>query len=123
MLLPPKIKRWKEWEERLLVSGYYAGLSWDEIIQLIPERTTISAKTHWSLHFCLPKQDKPWTSEELTTLTQLRAEGSGWDKISQEVPRHSSNACRTQWYKETEGIQGCSIEDIVTNGQQKRRLP
>ena len=104
----PKTKRWKEWEERLLVSGYYAGLSWKDIAKSIPERTSLGARLHWYLYFCLPVQEKPWTSEELTILTHLRAEGSGWDEISQEIPRHSSNACRTQWYKETEGIKGRS---------------
>ena len=108
----PKIKRWKEWEERLLVSGYYAGLSWEEIAKSIPERTTVGARQHWYLFFCLSGQDKPWTSEELTILTQLRAEGSGWDEISQEIPRHNSNACRTQWYKETEGIKGSSYRTL-----------
>ena len=67
MLQPPRDKRWKEWEEweeQLLVSGYYAGLSWEEIAKSIPGRTKVSVRRHWNLQFWLPKQDRPWTSEE-----------------------------------------------------------
>ena len=114
-------REWKEWEERLLVSGYYAGLSWEEIAQPITGRTVAGVKAHWFKFLRSPdqnkpwtseelasftQQDKPWTSEEIAVLTQLRAEGNDWDDISQKVPGHPSNACRTQWYKETEGIGG-----------------
>lgn len=104
---PPRksLLEWKEWEERLLVSGYYAGLNWEEITTPITKRTIHAARIHWYHHFRAADQDEPWTSEDLRTLTDLRAGGKEWDKISQELCRHSSNACRTQWYKETGGIQ------------------
>ena len=107
---PPRksMLQWKEWEECLLVSGYYAGLDWKEIAEPITGRTIHGTRNHWYHHFRSADQDEPWTSEELTTLTDLRARGKDWDKISQELCKHTSNACRTQWYKETGGIQGSS---------------
>ena len=98
--------QWQEWEERLLVSGYYAGLSWKEIAERIPGRTVRGARTRWTIYLHASDQDESWTSEELALLAYLRSEGLDWDEISQELPVHSSNACRTQWYKETEGIKG-----------------
>lgn len=107
---PPRktVLEWQEWEERLLVSGYYAGLSWEEITKPITTRTIHATRSVWYHHFHSADQDKPWTSEELRTLTDLRAGGMDWDKISQEICGHSSNACRRQWYRETGGIQGVS---------------
>lgn len=107
---PPRksMLQWEEWEERLLVSGHYAGLNWEEITKPITKRTIHAARLHWYHHFRSADQDEPWISEDLTTLTKLRAGGEDWDRISQELCGHSSNACRTQWYKETGGIQGSS---------------
>lgn len=99
---------WEEWEERLLVSGHHAGVSWKEISQPITRRTADACLCQWSKFFASPDQDESWTPEELALLTYLRWEGSGWDDISQELPGHTSNACRRQWYRETEGIQGPS---------------
>ena len=107
--------QWEEWEERLLVSGYYAGLSWKEINEPITGRTVHGCKNQWTAHFDSPDQDEPWTSEELARLAYLRREGSGWDKVSQELPGHTSNACRTQWYKEAEGIQDPSNHQGVND--------
>lgn len=97
---------WEEWEERLLVSGYYAGLRWKAIAKPINGRTMNGALNHWNVYFRSLDQDEPWTSEELALLVHRRQGGSDWDEISQEFSGHTSNACRTQWYKETEGIQG-----------------
>ena len=97
---------WKEWEERLLVKGYYAGLSWKAIAQPITGRTHNGAMYQWFQNFHSKDQDEPWTPQELTLLEDLRSQGSDWDEISQNLPGHTSNACRTQWYKETEGIEG-----------------
>lgn len=99
---------WEEWEERLLVSGHYAGLSWNKLSEPITGRTVEACRSHWSKHFASPDQDESWTPEELALLTYLRGEGSGWDEISQELPGHTSNACRMQWYRETEGLRGPS---------------
>ena len=98
--------QWQDWEECLLVSGYYAGLTWKEIAERIPGRTMRGARTRWTIYLHASDQDKPWTSEELALLAYLRSEGRDWDGISRELPEHSSNACKTQWYKETEGIKG-----------------
>lgn len=98
--------QWQDWEERLLVSGYYAGLSWKEIAERIPGRTMRGARTRWTIYLHASDQDRPWTSEELALLAYLCSEGRDWDEISRELPEHSSNACKTQWYKETEGIKG-----------------
>ena len=109
--------RWEEWEERLLVSGFYACLGWEAIAKSIPGRTKFGAKSHWAEYFRAPDRDEPWTSGELALLTRLRDEGSGWDEICQAIPGHTVNACRTQWYKEAEGIQ--ESEDI--RGSKKPR--
>ena len=111
---PPRVNGlpWAEWEERLLVSGYYAGLSWKEISETIG-RPSNSPKAHWTEYFCSPDEDEPWTSEEGALLETLRWRGSAWDEISQELPRHTSNACRTQWYKVTEGIQSPSSHPVA----------
>lgn len=104
-----RMPRWDEWEERLLVCGYYAGLSWKEIAEPITGRTWSGCMYHWFRYFYSPDQDEPWTPDELALLASLRSRGSGWDEIRQEIPGHtSSNACRTQWYKEAEGIEGPS---------------
>lgn len=100
--------QWEEWEERLLVSGHYAGLTWTEVTKSITGRTLFGCRSCWCEHFRSADQDEPWTSEELALLEYLRWEGSGWDQIGQELPEHSSNDCRMQWYRETEGIQGPS---------------
>ena len=99
---------WEEWEERLLVSGYFAGLAWKEISEPITRRTVDGIKAHWSEHFCSPDEDEQWASKEVALLEQLRWQGSGWDEITQELPRHTSKACKTQWYKVAEGIQSPS---------------
>lgn len=105
---PPKIPLpWEEWEERLLVSGCYAGLRWKEIARSTG-RTINGASNHWNQYFRSLDQDEPWTPEELALLINLRQGGSDWDEISQDFPWHTPNACRTQWYKEKEGIQGPS---------------
>ena len=103
---PKSARQSKEWEERLLFSGHYAGLSWKEISRSITARTISACKNQWKRFFASPDQDGSWTPEELTLLTHLRSEGNNWNEISQELPGHTSNACRTQWYRETEGIQG-----------------
>ena len=106
---PPKIcRQWEEWEERLLVSGCHAGLSWREVAKSITGRTQGACVTHWHNFFHSSDEDEPWTSEELAQLECLRWEGNNWDEISQKLPGHSPNACRLQWYKKTEGIQGSS---------------
>lgn len=105
---PRNNKKWEEWEERLLISGLYAGLSWKEIKEPITGRTVAGCRNHWLENFHSSDQDEPWTSEELALLAYLRREGIGWDEVSQELPGYTSNACRTQWYKEAEGIQGPS---------------
>ena len=87
---------WKEWEERLLVSGYYAGLSWQEITEPITTRKLYTIRRHWLDCFESTDRDDSWTSEELTLLTNLRSEGGSWDGISQAIPGHTSNACRRQ---------------------------
>lgn len=111
---PAKIwRQWEEWEERLLVSGCYAGLHWKEIAKSISGRTQTGSKIHWREYFFASDQDEPWTTEELALLLCLRREGSDWDEISQELPGHTTNACRTQWYKETEGIQGPTCQRRV----------
>ena len=97
---------WEEWEERLLVSGYFARLTWEEISGRIPGRTKGACVTQWWKCFRSTDLDDPWTAEDLALLQNLRSQGSSWNKISKELPGHSSNACRTHWYKETEGIQG-----------------
>ena len=98
--------QWEEWEERLLVSGFYACLGWKAIAESIPGRTKFGAKSHWYEHFRAPDRDKAWTPEDLTLLTRLRDEGTGWDEISEAIPGHTVNACRAQWYKVAEDIQG-----------------
>ncbi len=100
--------QWEEWEERLLVSGYYAGLSWEDIAKSTTGRSLNGCRYHWDDYFHSANQDEPWTSEEVALIADLRREGNDWDEISKELPGHTTNACRTQWYKETESIQGPS---------------
>ena len=107
---PKRMPRWEEWEERLLVSGYFARLSWEEISRGITGRTRIACMSQWSQCFRATDLDDPWTAEEIALLQNLRAQGSSWKKISKELPGHSSNACRMHWYKETQGIQGTLSE-------------
>ena len=102
--------KWEEWEERLLVSGYFARLTWEEIGRTITGRTMHGCSSQWSRWFKSTDLDDPWTAEDLALLQYLRSQGSSWDDISKEIPGHSSNACRTHWYKETEGIQGPLLE-------------
>ena len=101
---------WEEWEERLLVSGYFARLTWEEISRRIPERTKIACNTQWWKCFRATDLNDPWTAEEIALLQNLRGQGTSWKKISKELPGHSPNACRTHWYKEAEGIQGALSE-------------
>ena len=108
-------QQWEEWEERLLVSGFYACLGWKAIAKSVPGRTKFGAKSHWAEHFRALDRDEPWTAEELAALTRLRDEGSGWDEICKAIPGHTVNACRTKWYKEAEGIK--ETEDIRGSSQ------
>ena len=104
---------WEEWEERLLVSGYFARLTWEEISRRIPGRTKGACTTQWSNYFRSTDLDDPWTAEDLALLQNLRSQGSSWKNISKELPGHSPNACKTHWYKETEGIQGTLSESSL----------
>lgn len=104
---PKEIQRlpWEEWEERLLVSGYFAGLSWKEISEAISRRTANGSMCYWYKYLWSSDQGEPWTVEDLALLESLRRQGSDWSAISLRFPGHTPNACRMQWYKETEGIQ------------------
>ena len=104
---------WEEWEERLLVSGYFARLTWEEISRRIPGRTKSACITQWWKCFRSTDLDDPWTAEDLALLQNLRSQGSSWKKISKELLGHSSNACRAHWYKDTEEIQGTVSDNGV----------
>ena len=96
---------WEEWEERLLVSGYFAGLTWEGISRSITRRTKGACILQWWKFFRSTDLDDPWTAKDLALLRNLRSQGCSWENISKELPGHSSNACRTHWYKETGIIQ------------------
>ncbi|KAL9130546.1 MAG: hypothetical protein Q9175_006998 [Cornicularia normoerica] len=76
---------WEEWEERLLVSGYYAGLGLKEISTPITGRTLLGSRDQWMKYFRSSDQDELWTAQGLALLVHLRWRGSGWVEISQEV--------------------------------------
>ena len=97
---------WTEWEQRHIVSGYYAGLSWEEISKSMTGRTLDACAAQWSHLFRMTDPDEAWTAEDLALLVDLRSQGSSWKDISKRFPQYSINACRTHWYKETEGIPG-----------------
>lgn len=101
---------WEEWEERLLVSGYFNRQTWEEISRTITGRTKSACTARWWKYFRSTDLDDPWTAEDLALLQDLRSQGSSWRDISKAIPGHSTNACKTHWYKETEGIQGTLLE-------------
>ncbi|KAF6220006.1 hypothetical protein HO133_003831 [Letharia lupina] len=94
------MKRWKDWEDQIIISNYNAGKSWGEISELLPSRTEKATLARWKQ---LPKFKSPnppeskWSQYEDRLLGSLRTARKDWAEIAQQIPNHSRYGCRQRW--------------------------
>ena len=93
-------KRWKDWEEQLIITNHQAGKSWADISKLLPSRTELAVTQRWKKHLNPIQRNDYWRQEEDQLLITLHNSQSGredWAKIAQKIPDRSAAGCKLRW--------------------------
>jgi hypothetical protein len=92
--------RWsaKEDEELLRAIKEHGPSRWNEIAELLADRTGKQCRERWITRFSPNFSSEAWTHEEDMTLIRLQTtHGNQWSKFKTALPRRSAISIKNRW--------------------------